>query len=107
MAREIAQERCFNHGRREAAAMCLSCHRFFCRECVTEHQGRLLCASCLARESGTKPRRRARLAGIGRAAMLALSVLTLWLFFYLIGQGLLALPSSFHQGTVWQSEESD
>jgi len=107
MARELARERCFNHGRREAAAVCLSCGRFYCRECVTEHQGRLLCASCLARISGIKPRRRARLAGIGRVAVLFLSVVTLWLFFYLLGQGLLELPSSFHQGTVWQSEASD
>jgi hypothetical protein len=24
-----------------------------------------------------------------------------WFFFYLIGQGLLSLPSSFHEGTLW------
>jgi hypothetical protein len=27
---------------------------------------------------------------------------TVWLFFYLLGQGLLRLPSSFHEGTLWQ-----
>jgi hypothetical protein len=28
-------------------------------------------------------------------------VVTAWIFFYLIGQGLLRVPSSFHEGTLW------
>jgi hypothetical protein len=30
-------------------------------------------------------------------------MLTLWLFFYFMGRGLLILPSSFHEGTLWQA----
>jgi hypothetical protein len=32
-----------------------------------------------------------------------LGVLAAWFFFYLIGEALLALPTSFHEGTLWQS----
>jgi hypothetical protein len=27
-----------------------------------------------------------------------------WFFFYLIGETLLALPTSFHEGTLWKAE---
>ena len=37
-----------NHAAREAVARCPECTRYFCRECVTEHDGRLMCRACLA-----------------------------------------------------------
>jgi hypothetical protein len=80
----------------------MECGRFFCRECVTEHDGRLVCASCLARVTGAKPVKRRRLAVISRAAQLALGALVLWLFFYALGFGLLAIPSKYHAGDVWK-----
>jgi hypothetical protein len=40
-------QRCFNHGMREAAARCPECGRFYCRECITEHDDRVLCSACL------------------------------------------------------------
>ena len=43
----LAHQRCFNHALREAAARCPGCGNFFCRECVTEHDDRVLCAACL------------------------------------------------------------
>jgi len=30
--------------------------------------------------------------------------LFLWYLFFLLGQMLLAIPHSFHEGTIWQSE---
>jgi hypothetical protein len=99
---DLSHARCYNHGRREAVARCMECGRFFCRECVTEHDGRLVCASCLARVTGAKPVKRRRLAVISRAAQLALGALVLWLFFYALGFGLLAIPSKYHAGDVWK-----
>jgi hypothetical protein len=45
----IAQERCFRHDLREAAGRCPSCRRYYCRECLTELDHRLLCVPCLAK----------------------------------------------------------
>ena len=99
----LREQRCRHHPAREAAARCPACGGFFCRECVTEHEGRILCAGCLARLARTpdeKPRRRFHplraLAGL-------LGLAALWLVFYAGGRLLLALPSSVHEGTVWES----
>lgn len=100
----LAQQRCFNHARREAAARCPECERYFCRECVTEHEDRVLCASCLTRLVGGGKARGARLPGLVRMAAACAAFLVLWFFFYTMGQGLLALPSSFHEGTLWQPD---
>ena len=43
----LAHQRCFNHATREAVARCPECHHFFCRECITEHDDRVLCTGCL------------------------------------------------------------
>jgi hypothetical protein len=31
-----------------------------------------------------------------------LGLLVAWFFFYLIGESLLALPTTFHEGSLWQ-----
>ncbi len=99
----LAHQRCFNHAEREAAARCPECRRFFCRECVTEHEGRVLCASCLTQESGAQTNRRRGLRTILRATQFAVGFLVLWFAFYLLGRGLLAIPTEFHDGTLWQA----
>ncbi len=102
MTHDLAYQKCFNHSRREAAARCPECGRYYCRECVTEHEDRVVCASCLARLTGSQEERGLRLGLVVRLAQCAVGFLALWLFFYVLGQGLLALPSSFHEGEVWQ-----
>ena len=39
---------CFQHPDREAVVRCPSCRKYYCRECVTEHDDRMLCSNCLA-----------------------------------------------------------
>ncbi|MDX9732632.1 MAG: rhomboid family protein [Thermoanaerobaculia bacterium] len=86
---------CFRHPEREAAARCPACRRAFCRECVTEHDGRVLCASCLrAAASPAAPPRRRIAARFAAAA----GFLAAWLFFFLLGRLLVALPSSAGEG---------
>lgn len=100
--RALLDQRCFNHAQREAAARCPGCGRFFCRECVTEHEGKLLCAACLRRAATPAHSQRGFWVGWGRAAAALGGLVIAWLFFYLVGQALLAVPSSYHEGTVWR-----
>lgn len=92
------------HIEREAVARCSSCGGFFCRECVVDHAGRLVCASCLAKTSAASATsgRKRDLSRIRRAATLALSGLVLWMIFHAIGSLLLSMPADFHEGTVWR-----
>jgi len=80
-------------------ARCPGCGRFFCRECVSEHEDRMICASCLAKITGAPARRKAGLIRIARFAQFGLGFLMIWLFFYFLGKGLLEIPSAFHKTT--------
>ena len=98
----LSQQRCFNHFQREAVARCLECRQYFCRECITEHDDRSICAACLRKLLARPLRRRRTLAGILRLGQCLLGVMVLWFFFYEAGEKLLAVPASFHEGTLWQ-----
>jgi hypothetical protein len=103
----LALQRCFNHAQREAAARCLECGQFFCRECVSEHDDRVICASCLAKVARTPLTRRRGFVGALRFAQCLMGIMTLWFFYYLVGEGLLAIPASFHEGAVWRANWLD
>jgi len=102
----IAQERCFNHAFREAVARCPECGRSFCRECISEHDDRVICAFCLKRLS-KKAVRRYRMVGLVRLVQILMGVLLLWSSFYLLGKVLLTIPSSFHGMAIGQEELVD
>src|SRR3954463_10812542 len=80
------------HSTREAAARCPACGEFFCRECVVEHDGKLLCAACLAKRATTGEKRRRRLASVRRVLQTVAGGLALWLVFYWLGALLLKIP---------------
>jgi hypothetical protein len=96
----LANQRCLHHPAREAVARCPGCGNTFCRECVTEHDDRVLCAECLVKQSVSESSSQTRFALLARLGQLFCGLFLAWLFFYGIGQALLALPSSFHNGTV-------
>jgi hypothetical protein len=98
----LVHQRCFTHAQREAVARCPSCHRYFCRECITEHADRVLCASCLKKIAAVPTSKRSRLSVLVHLAQCVLGLFVAWLFFYFAGRMLLLMPSSFHEGTVWQ-----
>jgi hypothetical protein len=102
----IARERCSNHASREAVARCPECGRTFCRECISEHDDRVICAFCLKRLS-KKTARQYRLVGLVRLAQIFMGVLLLWSSFYLLGKALLTIPSSFHEVAIGQEESVD
>jgi len=103
----LAEQRCLHHPSREAVARCPGCRNTFCRECITEHDDRVLCADCLARELQQAVGSEGRLVLATRLGQLCCGLFLAWLFFYGIGQALLALPSSFHNGTVWKNSLLD
>ena len=92
--------RCYHHSQREAVARCPECARYFCRECISDLQGKALCAQCLslvtARDAHTKSS-----LWVSLRIVLALSGVTLaWLLFYTLGTFLMKIPAEFHVGQV-------
>jgi hypothetical protein len=96
-------QRCVHHPDREAAARCPECGRFFCRECVSEHDDRVLCASCLAAGLRVRAPGSSRFSAVGRAVCAVLGLCLAWWFFDLVGQGLMRLPASVHEGSIWEN----
>ncbi len=98
---DLSRKRCANHASREAVARCPECVRFYCRECITEHQGRVLCSTCLARTRATadKEKRAGMVLGMARFSG---GVFLAWMLFYYIGRALCALPDTFHEGGPWR-----
>ncbi len=103
----LAHRRCLHHADREAVARCPECQRFFCRECISEHDERILCASCLALLLAPPAQRTQRLGSLSLLVQSALALAIIWFFFFLIGRTLLAVPASFHEGKIWQTEEQE
>jgi hypothetical protein len=100
----LAFQRCFNHSQREAVARCPVCQHYFCRECITEHEERVICAACLRKLTPGETRNRRGFALAGHMGQCVLGLLLAWFFFYLVGEALLAIPTNFHEGKLWQSE---
>lgn len=97
----LVDQRCFNHVAREAAARCPQCRRFFCRECIAEHAGRMLCTLCLQQLAASLQQNRARWNLLFLALQFVAALFFLWIFFYTIGIALLKLPAAFHDGALW------
>jgi len=103
----LIHQRCFHHRQREAAARCPECGRFYCRECITEHENRVICAACLKQLASPARQRRWSLAWPVRSLQFLAGLFLVWLFFYWLGQSLLAIPSSFHDATLWKESWLD
>ena len=99
----LAHQRCQNHADREAVARCPECHRHFCRECISEHDERILCATCLALQTAPPVPRKRQFQGAILLVQSALAFLAIWFFFYLVASALLSIPASFHEGTIWNT----
>jgi len=82
-------QRCWNHEEREAACRCPACGRSYCRECVSEHDGRLLCAACLSALSAQRVEETGGLRRLAPAAMIAAGILLAWLIYWAAGVGLI------------------
>ena len=80
----LARERCFNHPPREAVCRCMGCSRSFCRECVVDHEGRLVCAACLEKPAQRQEKKSRTVLWTALAAVTGFAVA--WLCFYAAGR---------------------
>ena len=100
----VTNQHCYNHDQREAVVRCPECRRFFCRECVTEHDQRMLCSNCLSRLSDEHRKSPGRwLQGLMLTGQALFGFMLLWYAFYLVGLMLTAIPHAFHEGTIWET----
>jgi hypothetical protein len=92
---DLTFQRCLIHPGRKAIARCPACTNYFCRECVTEHEGRFLCSNCLQRSAPIESVNRT--AGWFMAAIgMTIGLTVAWFFFYLIGRLLILIPANLH-----------
>lgn len=103
----LVAQRCLNHPSREAAARCPQCRRPYCRECVTEHDGRFLCASCLRKSTGPREARGPRLRWLTVPLHLLVGLAVAWTVFEFLGLVLLRTPSQWHEGIPGVSSPAD
>jgi hypothetical protein len=92
-------QRCWNHQTREAVCRCPACGRGFCRECVTEHQARLLCAACLAAIARTVKPKTGGLQKLRPALMTMAGILLAWTIFYAAGESLILITGRIEQAS--------
>jgi|SRR5271157_866614 len=95
------QNRCWNHEAREAVCQCPQCGRSFCRECVTEHESRLLCAACLRHAAQAAAAGRGRLRRIFPAALTLAGMVLAWAVFFAAAEGLVTVTERAELMT-WQ-----
>lgn len=88
----LVEQRCYHHASREAVVRCPQCRRFFCRECVTEHAGRMICASCAAARTAVAAHKTSFLPWV---IMGCAGFLLAWLMFYYLGVLFARVPSDF------------
>jgi len=100
----IALQRCWNHGTREAVARCPECGRSYCRECVVEHEDRIICSSCLAKitAAAAKPARTWSFRPVLRFAAAFSGLIITWFIYFSLGRSLLSIPDEWHAETVWR-----
>lgn len=99
MAALDVHQRCWNHEAREAVCRCVSCSRSYCRECVSEHEGRLLCAACLALTGKAKSARRSLFRRAAPALMIAGGLLLAWLTYWAMGELVINTARGLHTRT--------
>jgi len=105
----LALQRCWNHSLREAVARCPECGRSYCRECVVEHEDRIICSGCLAKlaAAAAKPARSWSFRPALRFAAAFTGIIAAWFIYFVAGRVLLAIPDQSHAETLWRRTFQD
>jgi hypothetical protein len=93
---DLTLQRCLTHSDRAAVARCPACGHYFCRECVTEHEGKFLCSNCLRRQATPILTAQMTTEWFKAALCLFIGLSVAWSFFYLIGRLLILIPANLH-----------
>lgn len=105
----LENTKCSLHPHREAAAQCPQCRRFYCRECVVEHDGRMLCNSCIDEDShDTATKKRSILKPLIGICGSCISIALIWTALYWFGVLLKSIPEEFHDNpSEYSVQEND
>ena len=101
MSLTIVAQRCRNHPAREAVARCPECTQFFCRECITEHDDRIICSACLKKQTAKTETKRRSFAPVARVALAVMGFFVAWMFFFFVGRMLYDMPAVSHERSIW------
>jgi hypothetical protein len=77
-------------------SLCVECRRAYCRECVVDHDGRLICAACLVRLRAPSAGGSRALQRTFSAAGMAVTLLLCWIVFYMAGRLLMTAEPEHH-----------
>lgn len=83
------------------------CTQHFCRECVTEHEDRVICAVCLRKLTFKPEAKKRNFSGLKRFFAAGCGFLLIWMMFYLAGRMLVSIPEEFHDGSLWKASAFD
>lgn len=97
---------CLHHRDRPAVARCPSCGESYCRECVVEHDFRLICASCLAKLSQAKKKAGRSWLPAAPVLQAAAGLMLSWWFFSWVCGRLHDDPAAVHKGFKWSTNET-
>lgn len=107
MRHALLQQRCLTHGAREAAARCPACTHFFCRECITEHDDKIICGNCLRLATQGLKTTKKNLSLFALPVQVITGLALLWFLFFSFGEVLLKIPASWVDGSAWADRSSD
>ena len=100
MVSALRHKKCFNHQKREAVAVCPSCTRVYCRECILEHKKKMICSNCLEKSLEKKESKALPfIKKLGHTVVALTMFVVLWFIFYFIGQLLLMVPVEYLDGS--------
>ena len=85
--------KCFNHFERESVALCTTCKKPFCRECVSFYDEKMTCSHCIKVKIKNDKKKFSGQDSIFSIGMLLLFLVIGWSFFYILGSFLANIPS--------------
>ncbi len=103
---QLLRQACAHHPERESVGLCPECRHTYCRECLTEYEGRVICADCLAKERAPEKKSSGFLGWCVKSVLgCAVGVLLVFSFYYSLGWSLLKIPEQFHEGRWYVFDE--
>ena len=99
----LASRRCLHHLSREAVARCPECGQYYCRECIAEHDDRVICASCLRKLTAAEEKPSHGRWHIWPVVQMVMGLFLAWVIFYCAGAKLTSLPAEFHDDRLWKA----
>ena len=95
MPESLSAIKCITHIDREAVARCCQCNQYYCRECIVEHEGDMICTQCLSQNNQSLIEKKESSGWISHLFIFAMSTVLLLFLFYSLGWFISIIPDSF------------